>query len=190
MQYKNTFIIKRLLHVATLSAILLLQLWCGVNEVMSWPQKVLVQCLAAPVAWSLPRSFSQVYLGSGTHAPLFPPLMRLRWILCHQHDTHFAFFEPILTIFPPSSNIAPSQVDKGSLLRLRGLFVTPTFGHIPQWQNLSPYGLILQVSYTPLFVYSFRNLICIFLVWNLERLTTFSLPVLKICVVLKISHQL
>jgi hypothetical protein len=131
------------------SAILLFQLSCGENEVMSWPQEVFVSCLAEPVAWPLPRSYSQTFVGFWTRAII-------SYLDCDSGDfyatstTHsLLFLRTDINDFPAFIKHCPSQVHKGLLLRVRGLFVTPTFGHIPQWQNLSPQGLVVQVSYTP-----------------------------------------
>jgi hypothetical protein len=131
------------------SAILLFQFWCGENEVMSWPQEVFVCCLAEPVAWPLPCSYSQTFVGFGTRAII-------SYLHCDSGEFYatsttcsLCFLRADINDFPAFIKNCPSKEGEGLLLRVRGLFVTPTFGRIPQWQNLSPQGLVVQVSYTP-----------------------------------------
>ena len=101
---------------------------------------------------------------------------------CPTHSLHFLRTD--INDFPAFIKHCLSHEDKGLLSARAWIVCCPTFGHIPQWQNLSPQGLVVQVSYTPFFVYFLCNLICNYLKCGYRNAWQFiSCSVFKICAV-------
>lgn len=127
---------------------------CGVTKTILDPRKCLsgVWLSQSPDLW--PDRIRKHSL-TLERAPFFPPLPS--YLVCDSGEfyatntTHsFCFLRTDINDFALVTKHCPSQEDNGLLsLRVRPFFLTPTFGHIPQWQNLSPQGLVVQVSYTP-----------------------------------------